>query len=387
MAEETTTNAPQTEKITVTPAIESESLPNPADSNRYSRFITGFILIVIVLGILGGLLAITAPATFSAIINAFWVFMFALVLLFLIMGVLVMVGLKEQVRQILDIFVEGTLSIVDLMNFLKLAARFIIDILKQVVYFLIPFFAYLLGGAVYYILIYAYKWVGKTYDVTLFTIGLSALLIVATGFLNKRTANENAANLKWLKKVQLRFKDIFGDAVEVVLFVFFITMDSQNLFFLPKNLNIELHAVVGDYNFMTRGWTFDQSLYTTLNLVMAAVGIEVIRFTMRIVAAGFAFYKEINTYVGETNQQMTGASQVKWALRQSFEVHKDDVIRFITYTTFIIFVFLAFPRLKLLAMGVASLTSLVLDLAMRDRLVIKKGKDLFSKVVSSLFRV
>ena len=38
-------------------------------------------------------------------------------------------------------------------------------------------------------------------------------------------------------------------------------------------------------------------------------------------------------------------------LRQSFEVHKDDVIRFITYTTFIIIVFLAFPRLKLLAMG------------------------------------
>jgi len=111
------------------------------------------------------------------------------------------------------------------------------------------------------------------------------------------------------------------------------------------------------------------------------------RFLMRIVAAGFSFYKEINSYVGDGNQKISGAAQIKWALRQSFEVHKDDVIRFITYTTFIVFVFLAFPRLKLLAMAVASLTALVMDLAMQDRLVIKRGNDLFTKIVSSLFKV
>ncbi len=373
--------------VVVTPDTEPVSQTVNTNASRYSRFITGIILIIVILLVLGGVLAITAPATFTAVINAFWLFMFCLVLLFLIMGVLIMVGLKDQVRQILDIFVEGTLTIVDLMNFIKLALKFIVEVLKQAIYFLVPFIAYLLGALIYYVLLFAYKWVGKSYDVTLFTIVLASVLVIATGFLNKRSSAEGKLDNTWAKKVQLRFKDIFGDALEVVLFIFFMTMDSTKLFFLPKELNIELHATAGTYNFMVRGWTFDKSLYSTLNLVMAAVGIEVVRFIIRIIAAGFAFYKEVNAYVGEANQQMSGAAQIKWALRQSFEVHKDDVIRFITYTTFIIFVFLAFPRLKLLAMGVASLTSLVLDLWMRDRLVIKKGNDLFSKLVSGLFRV
>jgi len=33
------------------------------------------------------------------------------------------------------------------------------------------------------------------------------------------------------------------------------------------------------------------------------------------------------------------------------------------------------------------LTALVMDLAMQDRLVIKRGNDLFTKIVSSLFKV
>jgi len=390
MSEET-----ETKEVIIATPIDSDTTPteppglsdNSTDPGRYSRFITGVVMLVILLVLVGGVLAITAPATFSAVINAFWLFMFCLVLLFLVLGVLIMVGLKNQVKQILDIFVEGTLSIVDIMNFFKLAFNFIIDVLKQAVYFLIPFVSYLLGALIYFVLLYAYKWVGKTYDVTLFTVVLATVLVVATGMLNRRSKDEGKVELEWGRKVRLRFKDLFGDALEIVLFVFFLTMDSKNLFFLPKELNIEIRAVFNDYNFMIRGWTFDASIYNTLTLVIAAVGFEVMRFLMRIVAAGFSFYKEINSYVGDGNQKISGAAQIKWALRQSFEVHKDDVIRFITYTTFIVFVFLAFPRLKLLAMAVASLTALVMDLAMQDRLVIKRGNDLFTKIVSSLFKV
>lgn len=364
-----------------------EVQPSSSDPSRYSRFVTSIVLTLVLLLVIGGVLAVVSPTTFSAIIDAFWLFMFSLVLIFLILGVLIMIGLKDQVRQIVDIFVEGTLTIVDLMNFLKMALKFIVDILRQVVEFLIPLFAYLIGAVVYFGLIYLYKWVGKSYDVTAFTAVLSAVLIVVTGLLNRKSKDEDNVAMTWGRKIQLRFKDIFGDALEIVLFVFFLTMDSTKLFFLPANLNVEIHAVLGSYNFMIRGWTLDAQIYSTLNLVMAAVGFEVARFVIRIVAAGFAFYKEINAYVGDVNQKMNGASQIKWALRQSFEVHKDDVIRFITYTTFIVFVFLAFPRLKLLAMAVASLTALVMDLSFRDRLVIKKGKDLFSKLVSGIFRV
>ena len=155
------------------------------DPGRYSRFITGVILLVILLILIGGILAVTSPATFTAVISGFWLFFFCLVLLFLVLGVLIMVGLKDQVKRILDIFIEGTLTLVDLMNFLKLALNFVVEVLKQAIYFLIIPIAYILGAIIYYVLIYAYKWVGKTYDVTLFTIVLAAALSLATGFLNK----------------------------------------------------------------------------------------------------------------------------------------------------------------------------------------------------------
>lgn len=384
---EHTTKSPEGAVTLTETEQEAGTQPSTTDPGRYSRFVTGVVLLLVLLLVIGGVLAVVSPATFSAIIDAFWLFMFSLVLIFLILGVLIMIGLKDQVRQIVDIFVEGTLSIVDIMKFLKMALNFIVDILRQVAEFLIPVFAYLLGVAIYFGLIYLYKWVGKSNDVTIFTAVLSAVLIVATGFLNRKAKDEDSESMTWGRKIQLRFKDIFGDALEIVLFVFFLTMDSTKLFFLPSNLNVEIHATLGSYDFMTRGWTLDAQIYSTLNLVMAAVGFEILRFAIRIVAAGFAFYKEINAYVGDVNQKMSGSSQIKWALRQSFEVHKDDVIRFITYTTFIVFVFLAFPRLKLLAMAVASLTALVMDLSFRDRLVIKKGKDLFSKIVSGIFRV
>lgn len=357
------------------------------DPDRYSRFITGLILFLLLIGVILGVLAYTSQTTFLAIVNAFWITIFCIVLLFLVLGVLVMVGLKDQVKEVLDIFVEGSLTVVDVMNLLKMAVQYIAEVIRQVIYFLVPVFSYLIGAVIYFLLIYAYKWVGKSYDVTAFTIFLSAVLIVATGFLNKRSKDEGKVDLSWSRKLQLRFKDYFGDAVEVVLFVFFLTMDSTHLFFLPKDLNVEIHASFDSYNFMVRGWTVDSYLGTTFNLVMAAVLLEILRFVIRIIAAGFSFYKEINAYIGESNQQMTGADQIKWALRQSFQVHKDDSIRFITYTTFIVAVFLAFPRLKLLAMATASLTAFIMDLAMHDRLVIKRGNDLFSKLVSFLFRV
>ena len=263
MSEET-----ETKEVIIATPIDSDTTPteppglsdNSTDPGRYSRFITGVVMLVILLVLVGGVLAITAPATFSAVINAFWLFMFCLVLLFLVLGVLIMVGLKNQVKQILDIFVEGTLSIVDIMNFFKLAFNFIIDVLKQAVYFLIPFVSYLLGALIYFVLLYAYKWVGKTYDVTLFTVVLATVLVVATGMLNRRSKAEGKVELEWGRKVQLRFKDLFGDALEIVLFVFFLTMDSKNLFFLPKELNIEIRAVFNDYNFMIGGWTFDASI-------------------------------------------------------------------------------------------------------------------------------
>jgi len=363
--------------------------PQINDPSHFSRFITGVILVIILILAAGGILALTSMETFLAIVNAFWLVIFCTVLVFLILGVLIMVGLKDQVKQILDIFVEGTLTIVNLADFIKLVWQYTVKMFQQVLYFMVPVFAYGLGAVIYFGLLLAYKWIGKTYDVTLFTIFLAAVMTFTIGFLNKPLkTSDKSTNPPWLKRIQLRFKDLFSDAIEVVLFVFFMTMDSTKLLFLPAGLgSVELHSAFNGYNFMTRGWHFDSELKTTLTLVMVAVMLEVIRFVIRVIFDGFKFYKDINSYLGEANQQMNGSSQIKWSLRQSFEVHKDDSVRFITYTTFIIFVFLLFPRLKLLAMAVASISALILDIAMRERLVIKRGHDLFSKLVSGIFHV
>lgn len=364
--------------------------PSDNDPSRFSRFITGLILIFVTVAVVVGVIAVTSPETFLAIINAFWLVMFCLVTVFLLLGVLIMIGLKNQVKEILDIFVAGSLTVVDFMQFVKDAWKFILEVFKQVIYFLVPVFAYGIGAAIYFGLMFAFKWVGKTYhDVTLFTIFLAAALTIAVGFLNKPLKNKNDnVEPTWLKKVQLRFKDLFSDAIEVVLFVFFLTMDSTKLFFLPWDLgSIELESAYKGYDFMVRGFTIDGGLRTTLSLVMIAVGIEILRFAIRILAAGMKFYKEVNMYMGDDNKKLNGAGQIKWAIRQGFEVHKDDSVGFITYTTFIVIVFLAFPRLKLLAMAVASTSALILDLAMKNRLVIKKKHDLFSKLIAFLFRV
>lgn len=370
--------------------IQNPAPPEPVkphDPERYTRAITGIVVIVIILLLITGVLAFTAHDTFNAIANAFWLVMFCLVFLFLLLGVLVMIGMKNQVKQILDFFIEGTLTIVDLMDFLKRVATYVVETVKQVIYLLIPFIAYLLGALIYFALIYGYKWVGKQYDVTLLTIGLTIVLIILTGALNTKGKGDAATELSWGKQIQFRMKDYFGDAVEVVLFIFFLTMDNTHLFFLPSDLNVPLHASLFGFDLMPRGWTFDSTIKQTFTIVMVAVGVEILRFIVRIVTAGYNFYKEINTYIGETHESMSNPSQVKWALRQSFEVHKDDVVRFITYTTFIIFVFLAFPRLKILAMAVSSITAFILDFLIPDRLVIKKGHDLFSKLITLLFKV
>ncbi len=78
---------------------------------------------------------------------------------------------------------------------------------------------------------------------------------------------------------------------------------------------------------------------------------------------------------------------IKTAIRNSFGDTKDDIVKFITFTTALISVFLFFPRLKLFAMVVASITALLLDFVVPGRLIMKQGNDLISRILNKAFRL
>lgn len=356
--------------------------------DRYKSFIFGIQVILFLIIVACVITGILAPQLLLIFLNFLWILTLFIVILFLVLGGMVMLGLKNEAKGILDVFMEGTLSVVDFFDFLKLVAKNFVQIVKDLIYFLVPFFSYVLAFLIYIALLLLFKWVGSFSDVTVITIILTAALMVAIGLLNRPGKEDPSAEEKWGKKLGRRFKDVFGDAMEVVIFIFFLTMDSTNLFFLPKSLNVELHASLFGYNLMERGFNIQAGFDITMTLIMLTVGLEILRFGMRIVWGGVYFYREINQYMGSDNPQFGPSKQIKHALRQSFDSSKDDIIKFITYLTVLIGVFLLFPKLKLLSMAVTSITTFTLDLIFRERLSVRRSSnDLFGKIIAKVFNV
>lgn len=371
---------------TVVAPEQAPVTPVPETGNKYKKFfrnlqIIAFIIVVSL--IITGLVSLQA---LFFVINIVWILTFAIAVIFLILGGMVIFGLKAEAKMILDIFLEGSLSIVDFIEFIKLIIKTTVQLVKDTIFFLVPVVAYSLCFFIYLGLLLLYKWIGRTFDVTLLTIVLTAVLVGLVGLLNKKSPEEDQKQT-WLKMVRKRFVDVLGDGMEVVIFVFFLTVDSTNLFFLPKELNIELKADVLGYNLMERGFVLSTGAQITFSIIMVTVIVELIRFGMRIAWGGIYFYKEINQYMGGENPKFTVGDQIKHSIRESFNANKDDMIKFITYFTLIIGVFIFFPRLKLLSVMVASITSLVLDILMRSRLNLKRGNDLLGKIISAVFRI
>ena len=74
-------------------------------------------------------------------------------------------------------------------------------------------------------------------------------------------------------------------------------------------------------------------------------------------------------------------------MKKTVLVSKDDFLKFSAFTVFIIFVFLFFPRLKLLALISASVSGLIMDLAFTRRLTEEfKSEDIMSRIFQRLSR-
>jgi hypothetical protein len=322
------------------------------------------------------------PTAVSIILNVLWIILLFLVILFFALGVLTVIGMRKEVSQILDVLLEGSLSIIDFLHFLREVWKRFVELLQEFMVYAASIFAYLLCTIVYILLLLLYKAVGTTYDVTLLSVILTVALVAGFGILNKPAAVVVEVN-NWKSRFKRNFKQGFVDGAEIILFVFFLTMDSTNLFFIPEELNVLLRAKIGTHDLMVRSIETSVDFRFTLNLIILAISTEVFRNIMRIIAMARFYYRQevaINT-------EDRLVEILKKSIRKSFGDQKDDSIRLITFTTVLFFVFMFFPKLKLLTLALASATNLILDFFIRERLTHKKGTDLISRTLGFLFKV
>lgn len=325
------------------------------------------------------------PRAFLVIINIVWLILLILVLVFVAIGFLTVIGLKVEAGRIIDLFLEGSLTIIDAMQFVKKLIEEFIKTLKEAAILLIPYVSYLVAGILYLLILTFYKWIGRSYDVTFPTIFLAFLLTTIAGILHLHVPDGREESNEWLREVRTKFRRHFVDGFEIALFILFLTIDSTNLFFLPKELNISLEAKLGNYDLMTRSFAFADQFRVTLTLIILGITIEVVRNIIRLVVVAVNYYKNPLRYLDITFN--TTAERIKWALRKAVSDAKDDILVFTAFTTLLMLVFLLFPRLKLLALVTASATSLFLDLAIPRRLVITERDDLLARALDRIFKI
>lgn len=352
-------------------------------NNINKKVFTVLTTIVVILGLFL-VCAILFPTAVATILNVIWIILIAIVIVFLVLGILVILGMRKEVSRILDIFLEGSLSIIDFLHFLKSVWRRFVELLKEFLLYAAPVFAYIVAFILYVLIMILYKKIGSNNDVTLLTVLLTFALIIAFGVVNKPVTIVREVTT-WKNFFGDRFKAGFVDGCEVILFVFFLTMDSTNLFFLPKDLNIPLHASFGDFDLMIKSFVYSNHFKFTFNLIVASISIEILRNIMRVYVMAQIYYKQLveeNMLQAEKVRLLT---LVKLATRKSFNDAKDDLMRFITFTTILFIAFLFFPRLKLVTLVVASIGNLALDIFIRPRLTSRKGTDLISKTLEFFF--
>lgn len=345
---------------------------SPQSKSRVFKVLSWFV------GVIGLLVVVSilSPTALNIILNVLRVVSIGVVSIFFVLGILVIIGLRKEATRVLDILLEGSLTFIDFIEFLKILYRRFLEMLKEFFLYITPVLSYITAAIIYILLLVLYKTIGRSYDVTLFTIVITIILVTSVALLNKNKSEEEAVT--YAKKVASIYKKYFIDAFEVVLLVFFLTIDSTRLFFLPENLNVGILAKFKDYDLMLRGFTANH-LSLTINIVTVAIVSEIIRYSMRITALAKRYYATI--------LEPRRIIRIKLAVRMAFGNAKDDIVRFITFTTVLFSVFLIFPRLKLLSLAVTSLTNLVIDLFIPERLVISRGKDLMNRVINKVFRL
>lgn len=348
-----------------------------SDAKAYRIITSGIMAILFIL--IGN---IFFPDFFNIIWSVLWFLLLSIVIIFIGIGALVVFGLRNEAHSVLDLLLEGSLTLLDFTTFIRKVIAKFTEKLKEFLMFIAPGIAYIQGFIAYLLLLLLYKYVGIENDVTLLTAILTVSLIAIVGTMTAPKTKVVEA-VTWNQKFNKKIKDNFSDALEVVIFIFFLTMDSTNLFFLPDQLNIPLHAEIGNYDLMIRGFSTDSGRIT-LTIIIIAIFTEIVRNTLRIVLTAIRYYKEALAQIDVIEPRM---ETLKDSIRKSFNQGRDEIIKFITFTTVLVAVFMLFPRLKIFSMAIASITTLFLDLAIPRRMTAERGNDLISRLLTKAFKV
>jgi hypothetical protein len=358
-----------------------EKLKNDENGELKRKVYRYLVGVIVVLGLFIAF-GILFPSAAAVILNIIWVTLFAVVITFLTLGILVVVGLREEVSNILDILLEGSLTVIDAIDLLKKAWTKLKELIREFVVFAAPVLAYIVAFIIYITGLVIYKKIGGTYDITGFTVLVTIFMIAGVGYLNRPTRVPTKLKWEWLNTSLAKFHRSFTDGLEVVLFIFFLTMDSTNLFFLPKNLNHPLDAKIGFYDLMKRGFDLTDNTQVTITLIIITIVVEIVRNVLRVIAMARKYSREIAENTSPEKMMSTRSIRIKDSIRKSFADAKDELTKFIAFNTVLLIVFLLFPRLKLLTLAVASLTGFALDFILSGRMTIKEGEDLISRVLS-----
>lgn len=336
------------------------------------------ILYLMLFSTLATFLYFVANDLFMLIYNVLRYFLITLIILFIFLSLLVLIGLRDQAVEIIKSMIDGSLTSIDIYESLKKFSKKLLRKLKNLLRNLAPLYAFIICLYLYFFLIFIFKYVGTLFDVTIFTVVLTLTLVLASAFLTRPKGKKD------FDKFRDNFIANFTDFFEITLFVFFLTIDSDNLFFLPESLNTELEAQIGNFDLMVRGINIYDNFNTTLNIILFIFIIEIARNSLGfyILAKKYARTLEKMNYQGEE-------SILKLSIKQSLYRNIDDIIKFITYITFVVFVFLFFPRLKLLALAVTSVGALIADFIFTERLTAttEKKQDLLGKILTRIFRL
>jgi len=99
--------------------------------DKLSRNIFFVLTIAVLLILFLVILAFLSPELFFVIINLFWFTLLVLVVVFLLLGLLVILGMKKEARQLIEAFMEGSFAVIDGARFIKLVVVEFLNMIKQ----------------------------------------------------------------------------------------------------------------------------------------------------------------------------------------------------------------------------------------------------------------
>ncbi len=333
-------------------------------------------------------LLLVSPHVFLVLLNVFWLLLTIITITFLILGTLTILGKKQEAGKIIDLVLKGSITVIDITSFLKTLVEEFKKIVKMVVVLIIPYLSLVLAFILYLVILYGYKYIGKTNDVFIPTLGLSIGLTLIIGILNRPKKISDQVTT-WIQDALKLFNRSFIDSLEIFVFILFLTIDSTKLFFLPQHLNIPLHSKIGGYDLMTRSIVFTDHASITFMLIGAGILLELTRNILRLFVTTIIYYKNPDKFIPEAKGQGR-AGLFKGALKKTVADAKDEILYFSAFTTFMMIVFLLFPRLKLIALIGVSAGNLIIDLVFPQRLTMKKPKgqeDIISRTFDRIFRI